>query len=300
VAEPADFPPSLSDRYEKIRPLGQGGMASVYLARDLKHGRNVAVKIMRPDLAMSVARPRFLREIQIATTLRHPNIVPLFDSGEADESLYYVMPYEAGHSLRERLSREPRLPLDDALWILRDVCEALAHAHRQGIVHRDIKPDNILLSGGRATVIDFGVARAISAAADTMATTSVGLFLGTPAYMAPDRPSPVPDPRLDVYAFGVMAFELLAGQRPFRTGLELNHHSSIRALRGCLDRLRPDLPEWLSEVVARCMAPTPEERYGDATEIGKALLTPRTGGVPGTGSGWYPRLLQTLRRIMRM
>jgi hypothetical protein len=157
-------PEFLTERYRIVRELGRGGMAIVYVARDLRHERDVAVKVVRPELAAALGRARFLREIEIAAQLRHPHIVPLYDSGESDGVLYYVMPYEAGHSLRERLVRDGPLPVDDVVFILRDVSDALAYAHQHGIVHRDIKPDNVLLSGRHAMVADFGVARAVTEA----------------------------------------------------------------------------------------------------------------------------------------
>src|SRR5262249_5580719 len=156
--EVAGFPEALADRYRLTRELGRGGMATVYLARDLKHGRDVAVKVVHPSLASALGASHFLREIEIVARLQHPHIVPLFDSGEAGGDLYYVMPYETGLSLRQRLARDGPLPPEDVVLILREVCDALAHAHEHGIVHRDIKPDNVLLSGRHAMVTDFGVA----------------------------------------------------------------------------------------------------------------------------------------------
>ena len=269
---PVEFPSGLADRYELIRELGRGGMATVFLARDLKHARDVAVKIMRPEMAASVGRERFLREIGIAAQLRHPNIVPLFDSGDADGVLYYVMPYEVGQSLRQRLARDGRLPVAEALVILRDVCDALACAHQNGIVHRDIKPDNVLLTGRRALVSDFGVARAVTAAAEDPLTTAGGAP-GTPAYMAPERfQGGAHDQRADIYALGVMAFEMLVGERPAVTDrTPSGNQGGGGSVRGRVLSTRPDLPPPLAAVIARCLAARPEDRYGEAGEVLAAL-----------------------------
>ena len=186
---------ALADRYRIERELGQGGMATVYLAQDLKHDRKVAVKVLRPALAASLGPERFLAEIRTTARLQHPHILPLFDSGQAGTAadspdagfLYYVMPYVEGESLRERLTREVELPIVDAVRLLGEVADALAHAHAQGVVHRDIKPDNIMLSGRHALVADFGIARAVSAAALPQKLTETGVSIGTPAYMAPEQ-----------------------------------------------------------------------------------------------------------------
>src|SRR5205085_543116 len=225
--ETTPMPESLADRYQIVREVGRGGMAIVYLARDLKHGRDVAVKVVRPELAASLGRARFLHEIEIAARLRHPHIVPLYDSGEVPAErpdteqteagtsiLYYVMPYEAGHSLRERLARGGPLPVADAILILHEVCEALGHAHQHGIVHRDIKPENVMLAGRHALVTDFGVARAVSEATTEPALGVGGMIFGTPMYMAPEQAANDPqiDRRADIYSFGVLAYELLSGR----------------------------------------------------------------------------------------
>src|SRR5678815_3072022 len=185
------FPESLAARYRVSEVIGEGGMAVVYLARDVKHNRDVAVKVIRSEVAATVGRDRFLREIAIVATLQHPHIVSLYDSGDADGSLYYVMPYEEGHSLRDRMRREGPLPIRETVAILRDVCDALAHAHRRGVVHRDIKPENVLLSGEHAMVADFGIARAVHGSADSVATLT-GVSVGTPAYMCLLYTSPGP------------------------------------------------------------------------------------------------------------
>jgi serine/threonine protein kinase len=209
---------ALAGRYEIDKEIGQGGMATVYLADDLRHERKVAVKVLRPDLAAALGPERFLREIKIAANLTHPHILPLYDSGEADGFLYYVMPYIEGDTLRERIEKEGELPVSEAVRIIREVVDALASAHSQGVVHRDIKPDNIMLSGRHAMVMDFGVAKAVSEATGRNTLTTVGVALGTPTYMAPEQATADPhvDHRADIYAVGVMAYELLAGRTPFQ------------------------------------------------------------------------------------
>ena len=281
----------VAERYRIIREIGRGGMATVYLAHDIKHDRDVALKVLRTELAAALGSGRFLREIQIAARLRHPHIVPLYDSGRvpapgpgtlgghaADGIVYYVMPYEAGESLRERLRREGRLPITDVVAILRDVCEALAYAHEQGVVHRDIKPDNVLLSGGHALVTDFGVARAASEASDTTSTTTAaGVMLGTPAYMAPEQVAADPkvDYRADIYAVGALAYEMLAGFPPFRG------ESTQEVLAAQLTdppvavaTHRPDVPDALAGLVMKCLEKKPANRWQSANAIGQALGEP--------------------------
>jgi serine/threonine-protein kinase len=191
-------------------------MATVYLARDLKLHREVAVKVLLPELGFALGPERFRREIELATHLSHPHILPIYDSGEADGELYYVMPYIAGESLRGRLNRERQLPLDDALRIACEVASALDHSHRHGIIHRDIKPENILLEDGQALVADFGIARAVSAVGEGK-LTSTGVSLGTPTYMSPEQGMADPnlDGRTDIYSLGCVLYEMLAGEPPF-------------------------------------------------------------------------------------
>ena len=198
----------LRDRYTVERELGRGGMAIVFLARDHRHDRLVALKALRPELAHALGPERFLREIQIAARLQHPNILPLHDSGEANGLLYYVMPYVEGESLRARLEREGQLPIEDALDIACQVADALAYAHSHDVVHRDIKPENILLSGGHALVADFGIARAITAAGGER-LTETGLAVGTPAYMSPEQAAADArvDARSDIYSLGCVIYE---------------------------------------------------------------------------------------------
>ncbi len=194
---------ALADRYAIQEELGAGGMATVYLAEDLKHHRKVAVKVLRPELAATLGPERFVREIEIAAGLTHPHILPLYDSGEANGFLYYVMPYIEGESLRDRLDREGKLPLEDLIRLTDEVAAALSYAHEQGIVHRDVKPENIMLSGGRAVVADFGIARAVTAAGGER-LTGTGFAIGTPAYMSPEQAMGLEevDARSDVYSMG--------------------------------------------------------------------------------------------------
>ena len=207
---------ALGGRYTIAQELGRGGMAAVYLAQDLKHGRSIALKVLRPELATALGPERFVREIEIAARLTHPNILPLHDSGEAGGLLYYVMPYVEGESLRSRLAREGPLPLDQALEIAREVADALGYAHAHGVVHRDIKPENILLQSGHAVVADFGIARAIwEVAGDRL--TETGIAVGSPAYMSPEQAGAEAhiDGRSDIYALGCVLYEMLAGEPPF-------------------------------------------------------------------------------------
>src|SRR5881628_1595177 len=206
----------LADRYTIEREVGRGGMATVFLAQDQRHHRPVAVKVLHPQLAVSLGPDRFLREIQIAARLQHPHIVPLYDSGQAGELLYYVMPYIEGESLRQRLDRERQLALEDAVQLGRAVAAALDYAHRQQIVHRDIKPENVMLHEGEAMVTDFGIAKAVTAAAAT-SLTQTGTAVGTPAYMSPEQASGEAelDGRSDVYSLGCLVFEMLAARTPY-------------------------------------------------------------------------------------
>src|SRR2546422_2520384 len=247
---------ALADRYAIDRELGHGGTATVYLAQDLKHGRSVAVKVLRPELAAALGAERFLREIEIAARLSNPHILPLHDSGEAAGFLYYVMPFVQGESLRDRLHREPQLPIDEAVRIAREVATALSHAHSQDVVHRDIKPENILLSGGEAVVADFGIARAIVAAGAEQ-LTDTGLAVGTPGYMSPEQATGAMqlDGRSDVYSLGCVLYEMLAGHPPFlgTTAQEILARHSLDAVPP-LRTIRPELPEAVELAVRKALA----------------------------------------------
>lgn len=293
----AHFPEALTERYRLATRLGRGGMATVYLARDLKHARDVAVKVMHPFVASALGADLFLREIEIVAQLHHPHIVPLFDSGEADGSLYYVMPYEEGSSLRRRLAQDGLLPLEDAVLIMRDVCDALAYAHHHGVVHRDIKPDNVLLSGRHAMVTDFGVAKAATDAAGVARGTGAGVTLGTPLYMAPEqiKADPGIDQRADIYSFGVLAYELLAGRPPFigkeRQAFFVAHLTSVPA---SLTTYRSDLPSPLVELVMKCLEKNPADRWQSADEMVQrleAIASVMSGPapVPDSRSRWKRR-----------
>jgi len=277
---------SLADRYRLERELGAGGMAVVWLAHDLRHDRDVALKILNPDLATTLGPERFLREIEIAAGLQHPNILPVYDSGEAAGFLYYVMPYVEGRSLRERLGEHGELAVGEAVRILRDVADALAYAHARGVLHRDVKPENVMRSGRHALVADFGVAKAVSDAAGKENLTTVGVALGTPTYMAPEQAAADPhtDQRADIYAFGVTAYELLAGRPPF-TGT--NAHAILAAhlteAPAPVSGLRPLLPQPLAQLVMRCLEKKPADRPQSAEEllsVLESLATPSGGVTP--------------------
>ena len=277
---------ALESRYAIDRELGAGGMATVYLAEDVKHRRKVAVKVLRPELAASLGPTRFLREIEIAAQLQHPHILPLLDSGEADGFLYYVMPYIDGVSLRDRLTRQGELPVAEATRLLRDVADALSYAHGRGVVHRDIKPDNVMLSGRHALVMDFGVAKAVSEATGRQNLTTIGVALGTPAYMAPEQAAADPnvDHRADIYALGVMGYELLTGRPPF-TGLTPQQVLAAHVTEAPkpVAEQRTACPPALAETVMRCLAKRPADRWQSADEIVErleALGTPSGGTTP--------------------
>jgi serine/threonine-protein kinase len=280
---------ALADRYAIEREIGAGGMATVYLARDLKHDRQVAVKVLRPDLAAVMGADRFLREIKIAAQLHHPHILPLYDSGEADDFLYYVMPYIEGQSLREKLAREGELPIAEAVKILREVVDALASAHKHGVVHRDIKPDNVMLSENHALVTDFGVAKAVSEATGRQALTTVGVAIGTPAYMAPEQAAAEPhiDHRADIYSLGALAYELLTGRPPF-TGAtqQMVLAAHVTQVPEPVTNHRPAVPPELAQVVMRCLEKKPADRWQSAAELlphFETLPTP-SGGVEPTAA----------------
>ena len=298
---------ALAGRYEIERELGRGGMATVYLAHDVRHDRHVAIKVLDPELASSVGPDRFLREIATAARLTHPNILPLHDSGDAAGLLYYVMPYVRGESLRRRLDRERQLPIDDAIGIARQVASALDYAHLQGVVHRDIKPENILMGeGGQAIVADFGLARVVYDAPAAMPLTATGMSVGTPAYMSPEQASGerAIDARTDVYSLGCVVFEMIAGLPPFRGATAqaiVAHHLATPAPSLCIDR--GSCPEAVDVAVRRALAKTPADRFRSAGEFVRAMdvdaisagVGPYVSGRQGRVSALRPDAQRQLR-----
>ena len=280
---------ALTGRYRIDRQIGAGGMATVYLAEDTKHHRQVAVKVLRPELAANLGAERFLREIEIAAGLHHPHILALYDSGGVDDVLFYVMPFIEGQSLRDRMAKAGALPIDEGVRIIREVVDALEYSHQHGVVHRDIKPENILLAGSHAMITDFGIAKAVSDAGAAGHLTATGMSLGTPTYMAPEQAMADPgiDHRVDIYAVGVLAYEILAGRAPF---LGANPQQVIAGhLSQKPDALsihRSAVPPALEAVVMRCLEKNPADRWQRAGEMLRALdaaVTP-SGAYPTPGA----------------
>ena len=267
---------ALAGRYVIERELGSGGMATVYLAHDVKHHREVALKVLRPELAAALGPDRFLREVEIAARLNHPHILALYDSGETNGFLFYVMPYVAGESLRHRLEREKQLPIEEALAITRHVAAALGHAHAQHVIHRDVKPENILLYEGEAMVADFGIALAVSAAAGVR-LTQTGLAVGTPAYMSPEQAvsERALDARSDVYSLGCVLYEMLAGEPPY-TGATAQVLIAKRLVDPvpAVRRLRAAVPVGVEQALTKALAKVPADRWASALAFAEALATP--------------------------
>jgi serine/threonine protein kinase/Flp pilus assembly protein TadD len=269
---------SLEGSYAIDRELGRGGMSSVFLAQDCKHRRSVAIKVLHPELAASVGAERFLQEIEVAARLSHPHILPLFDSGSVDDLLYYVMPYVEGESLRERLDREQQLGIEEAIHHARAIASAIDYASRQGIVHRDIKPENIMLYEGEAMVMDFGIAKAASAAS-AATLTQTGMVVGTPAYVSPEQAAGELnlDGRSDQYSLACVLYEMLTGERPFSAPtaqgmMSKRFTETARPLRN----LRAAVPENVERAVERAMALEPTDRYPTAGQFGQALISTST------------------------
>ena len=284
---------NLAGSYELVERLGSGGMSTVYLAKDLKHDREVAIKVLRPEVASTIGSARFLREIQISAQLNHVRIVPLYDSGSADDILYYIMPCVEGESLRDRVDREGPLPLAEALEIACDITSALVYAHERGVVHCDIKPENILLSTGGAVVADFGIAQALTAAGGDALTLS-GFPVGTMGYMSPEQAmgSRDLDGRTDVYALGCVLYEMLAGRAP---GLwfDLDPEGPEEEMEEApsLEGLPSDIPDWLRVVLQKALALRPGNRIASADELLGALKANSEGAfhAPGpTLGGRFP------------
>ena len=282
---------ALGDRYAVERELGRGGMATVFLAKDLKHEREVAIKVLHPDLAASVGGERFEREIRLAAKLQHPNILGLYDSGSADGLLYYVMPFVKGESLRDRIDREKMLPVDDAVGIALQVADALGYAHAQGVVHRDIKPENILLSGGHALVADFGIARAVSDTSGERKLTQTGMSMGTPYYMAPEQASGEPvGPGADIYSLGCVLYEMLAGEPPFtgKNSMQIMARHAMEQVPS-IRIVRNAVPEEVEQAIFAALGKVPADRPQTAGQFAEIMGMPlgatasmRTLRVSGT------------------
>jgi tRNA A-37 threonylcarbamoyl transferase component Bud32/tetratricopeptide (TPR) repeat protein/TolB-like protein len=278
---------ALADRYAIEGEIGRGGMATVYLAQDHKHDRQVAVKVLDPDLAQSLGPERFLREIKTAANLSHPHILPLFDSGETGGFLFYVMPFVKGESLRSRLDRERQLPVEDAVQITREIADALAYAHEEGVIHRDVKPANIMLEAGHAVLADFGVAHAVAQAKDERLTRT-GTSLGTPAYMSPEQATAEEglDGRSDQYALGCVLFEMLAGHPPF-TGAQVEAvvRQHLTEQPPSVTQARPSVAEEVVKVINRALSKSPADRFKSTGEMAAALAfttaPPQTKGPSG-------------------
>jgi len=281
---------ALLGRYELEREIGAGGMATVYLARDLKHNRRVAVKLLKPELGLALGPERFLAEIQVTANLQHPNLLPLFDSGEADGLLYYVMPYIDGETIRHRLDREKQLPVDEALAIVIAVASALEYAHAHGVVHRDLKPENILLQAGQPIVADFGIALAVSNAGGGQRSTQPGISLGTPQYMSPEQATGdrVIDARTDIFSLAAVLYEMLTGEPPHAgptaqatiAKLLTEEARSVAALRRAV-------PEHVDDAVLRALQKLPADRFTSARSFsdalqGKTPVTRPRAAVPRT------------------
>jgi serine/threonine-protein kinase len=264
---------ALANRYRIERQLGSGGMSVVYLAEDLRHGRPVALKVLRPEIAAALGRERFLQEIRLTARLDHPHILPMLDSGEDSGVLWYTMPYVKGETLRDLLRREAQLPLDVALDVAHQIALALDHAHRDGVIHRDLKPENILISEGQARVADFGVARALSAAGSER-ITEAGLVVGTPTYMSPEQAAGDRelDGRSDLYSLGCVLYEMLTGEVPFASASQMKLVTAKLTQDAPYVRaVRPTVSEALDGVIRRCLGRLPADRFRSVAELRDAL-----------------------------
>jgi TolB-like protein/tetratricopeptide (TPR) repeat protein len=291
---------ALAERYAVERQIGQGGMATVFGALDKKHHRQVAIKVLRPELAATIGSERFLREIEVSAGLQHPHIVPLYDSGSVPaapggggEFLYYVMPFITGESLRDRLAREKKVPFPEAVTLVREVASALAYAHQQGIVHRDIKPENILLSNGHAVVADFGIARALRAASEGSSMTGLGFAIGTPAYMSPEQATASEvDGRSDQYSLACVFYEMVTGEAPFAgPTVQAVLTRSLSGPRPKVSKVDRSTPAEADGPVAKALAADPRDRYPSVTDFAAALER-----AAGGGSGAF----EERRRLRRL
>ena len=286
MTAPARLASALADRYRIERELGAGGMATVYLAEDLKHRRKVAIKVLRPELSAVLGSERFLKEIELTASLQHPNILPLFDSGSAEGLLYYVMPFVEGEALRARLEREHQLPIPEAVRIASAVAAALDYAHRRGAIHRDIKPENILLSDGNALVADFGIALALRDAGGPR-LTETGLSLGTPQYMSPEQATAerTVDPRTDIYSLGAVLYEMLAGEPPFTAPTTQGIIAKLLTQPPVsLRLLRDTVPPGLEAVVEQALAKLPADRFGTCRDFSEAVASALRMQAPGSSA----------------
>jgi serine/threonine-protein kinase len=283
---------ALGGRYRIERQLGEGGMATVYLAEDLKHDRSVALKVLKPELAAVVGAERFLAEIKTTANLQHPNILPLFDSGQADGLLFYVMPYVEGETLRDRLDREHQLPVDEAVRIATHVAQALDYAHRHGVIHRDIKPANILLHDGQPVVSDFGIALAVTTGGAGR-LTETGLSLGTPHYMSPEQATGDVSvgPATDVYALGCVLYEMLVGEPPYTGSTpQAILGKIIQAKPVAVTEVRATVPRNVSAAIRKALEKVPADRFATAS----ALL--RRSAMRGSGTATSSALPEASRQ----
>jgi serine/threonine-protein kinase len=265
---------ALADRYVIEQELGAGGMATVYLAHDVKHNRKVALKVLRPELAAVIGAERFLKEIEVTANLQHPHILPLHDSGEADTFLYYVMPYVEGETLRDTIDREKQLSINDAVEITRSVAAALDYAHRKGVIHRDIKPENVLMHDGQPLIADFGIALAVSHAGGTR-LTETGLSIGTPHYMSPEQAmgDRELDARSDVYSLGAMLYEMLAGDPPYMGNTAQAIVAKVITEKAPPVTVHRDtVPPNIAAAVAQALNKLPADRFGSAAQFSEALV----------------------------
>src|SRR6185437_15677287 len=292
---------TLADRYFIERELGAGGMATVYLAHDVKHDRDVAVKVLRPELAAVIGAERFLAEIKTTANLQHPHLLPLFDSGEADGLLFYVMPFVEGESLRAKLDAEHQLPIEEAIRITLAVASALDYAHKKGVIHRDLKPENILLQQGEPVISDFGIALAVSNAGGAR-VTQTGLSLGTPQYMSPEQATGdrIVDARSDIYSLAAVLYEMLTGEPPHSGKTAQAIIARVLTEKANSTRtMRETVPEHIDAAVLKALAKLPADRFASAADFTAALKNPSimSGARDATRTGPPPGSRFTARRV---